>query len=71
MTARPPAERSDWTDVDLLTREEAAERLREEITATEARLTGAEHLEAAERDLLNSRLHALRDAADDLNSTER
>ncbi|WP_416967971.1 hypothetical protein [Streptomyces sp. 4F14] len=69
MNARPPSERSDWTDVDLLTREEATERLREEISATEARLGKAE--EGAERDLLTSRLRALREAVDDLRTQER
>jgi hypothetical protein len=63
MNRRPESERSDWTDLDLLTRDEAAGRLEEEITDVEGRLTDAE---PAERELLESRLRALREAADAL-----
>lgn len=63
MSRRPESERSDWTDLDLLTREEAAGRLRAEITETEQRLAGAGD---AERALLEARLRALREATDDL-----
>lgn len=63
MTRRPESERSDWTDLDLLTRDEAAARLQAEIAETEPRLAAAE---PAERELLEARLRALRAAADDL-----
>jgi hypothetical protein len=63
MSRRPEAERSDWTDLDLLTRDEAAGRLREEIAEIEQTLGDAT---GAERELLDTRLHALREAADDL-----
>ncbi|NNN29270.1 hypothetical protein HLK59_02665 [Streptomyces sp. S3(2020)] len=71
MSRRPESERSDWTDLDLLTREEAHGRLRTEIAETEARLSalGDSALGAsdgAERELLRSRLRALREAAEDL-----
>ncbi|KAA9163671.1 hypothetical protein FPZ12_009250 [Amycolatopsis acidicola] len=68
MSRRPESERSDWTDLDLLTRDEAAGRLREEIAEIEPRVAalGA----GAERDLLESRLRALREAADDLGGRE-
>lgn len=63
MSRRPESERSDWTDLDLLTREEAAGRLRAEITETQERLAGAGE---SERALLEARLRALREAADEL-----
>jgi hypothetical protein len=63
MTRRPESERSDWTDLDLLTREEAAGRLREEIADIEPRLGDAD---PAERELLETRLRALREAVDEL-----
>jgi prefoldin subunit 5 len=63
MSPRPESERSDWTDLDLLTREEATERLQEEIAEIEPRITDAE---PAERELLESRLRALREAVDEL-----
>jgi hypothetical protein len=66
MSRRPESERSDWTDLDLLTREEAADRLREEITETEARLGDAD---PAGRELLETRLRALREAAEELGSS--
>ncbi|MEV7981787.1 hypothetical protein [Streptomyces sp. NPDC086519] len=68
MSRRPESERSDWTDLDLLTREEAHGRLVAEIAETEARLAqlGESASEAAERELLGTRLRALREAADDL-----
>jgi hypothetical protein len=63
MTRRPESERSDWTDLDLLTREEAAGRLQEEIADIEPRLGDAD---PAERELLETRLRALREAVDEL-----
>jgi hypothetical protein len=63
MTRRPESERSDWTDLDLLTREEAAGRLRDEIAELEPRLAG---LDPAERELVETRLRALRAAAAEL-----
>ncbi|MFD7205494.1 hypothetical protein [Streptomyces sp. NPDC059893] len=64
MSRRPESERSDWTDLDLLTREEAASRLREEMAATAHRLAVSD--DDAERALLTSRLRALREAAEEL-----
>lgn len=61
--SRPESERSDWTDLDLLTRDEAAERLEEEIAEVEGKLGGAG---PAERELFESRLRALRDAVAEL-----
>ena len=66
MSRRPESERSDWTDLDLLTREEAGERLRQEIVETDARLALLGDSDQAERELLQSRLRALREAADEL-----
>ncbi|MFJ8493007.1 hypothetical protein ACIRBZ_32370 [Streptomyces sp. NPDC094038] len=75
MSRRPESERSDWTDLDLLTREEAHGRLLAEIAETDVRLSELDAAEAsdasdpsaaAERDLLRSRLRALREAAEDL-----
>jgi hypothetical protein len=63
MSPRPASERSDWTDLDLLTREEASGRLQEEIAEIEPRLAEAD---PAERELLESRLHALREAVAEL-----
>jgi hypothetical protein len=63
MSPRPESERSDWTDLDLLTREEASGRLQAEIAEIEPRLAAAE---SAERELLESRLRALREAVDEL-----
>jgi hypothetical protein len=60
MSPRPESERSDWTDLDLLTREEASGRLQKEI---EPRLAV---VDAAERELLESRLRALREAVAEL-----
>jgi hypothetical protein len=60
MNRRPESERSDWTDLDLLTRDEASDRLKEEIGEIEPRL--AELAEGSERELLESRLKALREA---------
>ncbi|MEV7890824.1 hypothetical protein ACWD3I_31820 [Streptomyces sp. NPDC002817] len=67
MSRRPESERSDWTDLDLLTREEAHGRLLAEIADTDVRLAALGESDAAERDLLQSRLRALREAAEDLN----
>jgi hypothetical protein len=68
MSRLPESERSDWTDLDLLTREEAHGRLLAEITETEARLAalGDSESDRAERELHGSRLRALREAAEDL-----
>ncbi|MFQ6396279.1 hypothetical protein ACLMAJ_22745 [Nocardia sp. KC 131] len=66
MSRRPESERSDWTDLDLLTREEAYGRLQEEIGETEARLGELGDPDQAERELLEARLRALREVADDL-----
>ncbi|MGW2048881.1 hypothetical protein ACWCPF_27410 [Streptomyces sp. NPDC001858] len=66
MNRRPESERSDWTDLDLLTREEAHGRLRAEITETDARLAALGDADRAERELLRTRLRALREAADEL-----
>lgn len=64
---RPPAsERSDWTELDLLTRDEAGERLREEIAEVEARLAQLGHSDQAERSLMEARLRALRETAAEL-----
>ncbi|MEU9271652.1 hypothetical protein AB0E04_40440 [Streptomyces sp. NPDC048251] len=72
MSGRPQSERSDWTDLDLLTREEAHGRLLTEIAETDVRLaelgdgdSGTDR-DRDERELLRSRLRALREAADDL-----
>ncbi|GAA4009017.1 MULTISPECIES: hypothetical protein [Streptomyces] len=66
MSRRPESERSDWTDLDLLTREEASERLRTEITETETRLAELGDGDRAERALIEPRLRALREAVDEL-----
>lgn len=66
MSPRPESERSDWTDLDLLTREEAHGRLQLEIVETQARLDELGDADRAERELLDRRLHALRAAAEDL-----
>ncbi|MEU1185754.1 hypothetical protein ABZ464_50740 [Streptomyces sp. NPDC005820] len=66
MSRRPESERSDWTDLDLLTREEAHGRLLTEIAETDVRLAALDASDEAGRDLLRSRLRALREAAEDL-----
>ena len=66
MSRRPESERSDWTDLDLLTREEAHGRLLAEIAETDVRLAELGASDEAERELLRSRLRALREAAEDL-----
>ncbi|WP_371658491.1 hypothetical protein [Streptomyces sp. NBC_00280] len=66
MSRRPESERSDWTDLDLLTREEAHGRLRTEIADTDVRLAELGADDEAERELLQRRLRALREAAEDL-----
>ena len=66
MTSRPESERSDWTDLDLLTRTEAADRLRAEITETETRLAASDFTDPSERELLGARLSALREALGDM-----
>ncbi|WP_433526202.1 hypothetical protein ACQPZ2_15570 [Nocardia pseudovaccinii] len=66
MSRKPESERSDWTELDLLTREEAYGRLQEEIGEVEARLPELGPADTAERELLETRLRALREAAADL-----
>ncbi|WP_433632218.1 hypothetical protein [Nocardia sp. CA-120079] len=66
MSRKPESERSDWTELDLLTREEAYGRLQEEIGEVQARLPELGAADAAERELLETRLRALREAAADL-----
>ncbi|WP_433710325.1 hypothetical protein ACQP2U_28770 [Nocardia sp. CA-084685] len=66
MSRKPESERSDWTELDLLTREQAYGRLQEEIYEVEARLPELGAADAAERELLETRLRALREAAADL-----
>lgn len=68
MSRRPESERSDWTDLDLLTRDEAYGRLQEEIALTGRRLAELAADDQAERELLDTRLRALREAAEDLNA---
>ncbi|WP_329551204.1 hypothetical protein [Streptomyces sp. NBC_00696] len=68
MSRRPESERSDWTDLDLLTRDEAYGRLQEEIALTGRRLAELGADDQAERELLDTRLRALREAAEDLNA---
>jgi hypothetical protein len=67
MSRRPESERSDWTDLDLLTRDEAYGRLQEEIGLTARRLAELGAGDEAEREFLDTRLRALREAAEDLN----
>ncbi|MFE6821031.1 hypothetical protein [Streptomyces sp. NPDC057690] len=71
MSRRPESERSDWTDLDLLTREEAHGRLLTEIAETDVRLAGPDAGDEAERELLRTRLRALREAAEDLTDRTR
>jgi hypothetical protein len=55
--------RSDWTDQDLLTKDEARERLIHEIKRTQTRLDevlSAAHPDDAEVTLLERRLNAMR-----------
>ncbi|MER5195716.1 hypothetical protein ACWD3J_06840 [Streptomyces sp. NPDC002755] len=66
MSRRPESERSDWTDLDLLTVEEAHGRLLAEIAETDVRLAGLGDSDEAERALLRTRLRALREAAGEL-----
>ncbi|WP_369032526.1 hypothetical protein [Streptomyces adonidis] len=66
MSRRPESERSDWTDLDLLTREEAHGRLLTEIADTDVRLAELGADDEAERELLQRRVRALREAAEDL-----
>jgi hypothetical protein len=64
---RPPlSERSDWTEQDLLTREEASGRLKEEIVEVSTRLGRLGEPDQAERELLGTRLRALREVLDSL-----
>lgn len=52
---------SDWSDLDLLTKAEAAERLSEEIGAIERQLADeSDDLDEAGRDALEHRLGILR-----------
>ena len=66
MNRVPESERSDWTDLDLLTRDEAAGRLKDEITESTARLAMLGEDDQAERELLETRLRALREALEDI-----
>jgi hypothetical protein len=65
--------RSDWTDQDLLTKDEARERLVEEISRTKARLhqvkasTGDPAQIDAELTLLARRLNAMESVRDEYN----
>jgi uncharacterized protein YlxW (UPF0749 family) len=55
--------RSDWTDQDLLTKQEARERLADEIKRTQTRLDqvlATTHPDDAEVTLLERRLNAMR-----------
>jgi hypothetical protein len=65
MSGIPESERSDWTDVDLLTREEAHKRIMAEIADTRARLAEIGASDAAEREFLERRLEALRARAEE------
>lgn len=67
MSRLPESERSDWTDLDLLTRDEATGRLQEEIALTDRRLAQLGAGDEAERELLGRRLRALHEAVEDLN----
>jgi hypothetical protein len=65
--------RSDWTDQDLLTKDEARERLVEEISRTRARLEEVQagggdpaHVDA-EVTLLERRLNAMESVCDEYN----
>lgn len=64
---------SDWTDQDLLTKDEAHERLVEEIGRTQARLDevragGGDPVQLdAERTLLERRLNAMESVRDEYN----
>lgn len=66
MNRMPESERSDWTDLDLLTREEASARLQEEMAEIGPRLAELGDAHPAERELLESRRRALREAIDRL-----
>lgn len=66
MNRMPESERSDWTDLDLLTRQEASSRLQEELAEIESRLAELGEAHSAERELLESRRRALREAIDRL-----
>lgn len=65
---REQIEASDWSDVDLLTRDEAAERLDGEVEKITARLAG-ETEENAETEQLRQRLSALRTALENLRTS--
>ena len=59
---------SDWTDQDLLTKDEARERLVEEISRTQARLSqldAANSEDEAEITLLTRRLNAMESIRDE------
>jgi len=66
MSARPQSERSDWTDLDLLTREEAAGRLTEYRAETTARLDQLGESDQGEREFLEARLRAIQVSLEDL-----
>lgn len=56
--ARPPADRSDWTEQDLLTRHEALPRLESAIEEADAEYQAAQ--DATARELIGRRLDAMR-----------
>ena len=63
MNQNPQLPVDDWTDQDLLTKDEARERLIEEIARTQSTLDQAnatEHPDPAEVALLERRLNAMR-----------
>ena len=59
-----PGQRSDWTELDLLTIAVAAERVRDELVDTERQLADLDTTAIAARDLLETRLRALRGLAE-------
>lgn len=69
MSQRPQSERSDWTDLDLLTRDEASGRLQEYLAETTASLDQLGESEQAERALLEARRRAIYESLDDLTSS--
>jgi hypothetical protein len=62
MSTRPPSETSDWEEQDLLTLDEAGQRLHDEVGAT--RLALAEADDDGERLRLEQRIEALTAALD-------
>jgi predicted nucleic acid-binding Zn-ribbon protein len=64
--ARPESERSDWTEQDLLTIEEALPRLRDAIAEAEAEAAAV--TDPDQRDLLERRIAAMYEARKRLES---